>query len=585
MSNRTATETVKGAKPRSAPHARDQHPALSTLPADRLVPPELQPDFLDPPGISVPPSANIADAILDAGPGSAVAVVHHESGREWTFADMAEASARLANALRANGLSPGERLAIRSPNRPEAIVAALAAWRLGAIVVPTPATARAAELQFFLRDTGAKALVAGGGAATREELEAASVDTDVSVRVLFDSAEAADEWLAWDDLLAGASAMFTRRELPANLPALIWHTGGTTGVPKACYHTHRRYLLAGRTFGEATGYAPGHRWAAAAPVGHALGFLCHTTFTLLQGASVVMIEAFSEPEAILRAIADHQVDTFVAIMASWARMLDALDAEPALNRIDSLRRGFAMWQSASSGAVYDSWRARGIELLNNFGSTAFANWILVPRGSERVPRASLGRATPGYEIRAVDPEGSSFEPLPADQMGRMAVRGPSGLTYWGRPVEQQRDVVDGWTLVDDLISIDDAGNASYLGRTDFLISSAGYKIAPIEVEEALSLHPAVREAAVIGTPDPIRQEIVTAFIVLAHSPPSESDSPSVSVVAAELKTWVKHRLSPYKYPRRIEFVERLPRDSVGKVQPRVLRQWAAERADRRVEAQ
>jgi len=549
---------------------RDEYPRLPSLPLELLVPPELQPEYPEPapgPGFA----GGVAAAILGGKPAGAPALVHHEGGRTVSFGELEEASARLANALVATGLAVGDRLAIRSPNRPEAVIAALAAWRVGAIVVPTPPTGRPAELAFLLKDTRARALVASAAAPTFEDVPAALEEAPVEIKVSFDGV-GGDGWLAWDALLARGSSRGPDIEIPPDLPALIWHTGGTTGVPKACYHTHRRYLLAGRSFGAAVGTGPGSRWAAAAPLGHALGFLCHTTFTLLHGACAVAIEGFARPETVLTAIADHEVDTFVAIAATWARMLEALEAEPALDRIASLERGYAMWQSASSGAVYDGWQARGIELLNNFGSTAFANWILIPRPPEPVPRASLGRATDGYEVRTVDPDGRSVDPLPPGTMGRMAVRGVSGLTYWDRRAEQERDVVDGWTLVDDLIVIDENGYAEYRGRTDYVISSAGFKIAPIEVESVLSRHPAVAEVGVIGSPDAVRQEIVTAFVVLA-----DAYSASEGVVN-ELQSFVKANLSPHKYPRRVEFVDALPRDPVGKVQPRILKQWAEERA-------
>jgi 2-aminobenzoate-CoA ligase len=535
-----------------------------------LVPPELQPDYPDvASGAGL--GGGIARAILAGKPAAAPAIVHHEGARTVTFGELDAESAKLANALVAQGLQVGDRLAIRSPNRPEAVVAALAAWRAGAIVVPTPPTARPAELAFLLKDTRARALVCTGGAPGFDDVPAALDEVPIEIRVSF-SGTAGDGWLEWDDLLAAASSRDPGIEIPPDLPALIWHTGGTTGIPKACYHTHGRYVLAGRSFGPAVGAGPGARWAAAAPLGHALGFLCHTSFTLLHGACAVAIEGFAKPETVLSAIADHGVDTFVAITATWAHMLEALEAEPALDNISSLRRGYAMWQSASSGAVYDGWQSRGIELLNNFGSTAFANWILIPRPPEPVPRASLGRATEGYEVRAVDPDGRSTDPLPTGTMGRMAVRGPSALTYWDRAAEQERDVVDGWTLVDDLIVIDENGYAEYRGRTDYVISSAGFKIAPIEVESVLSRHPAVAEVGVIGSPDPVRQEIVTAFVVLAD-PQSAGHE-----VVKELQAFVKANLSPHKYPRRVEFVDALPRDPVGKVQPRILKQWAEERA-------
>jgi len=147
----------------------------------------------------------------------------------------------------------------------------------------------------------------------------------------------------------------------------------------------------------------------------------------------------------------------------------------------------------------------------------------------------------------------------------MAVRGPTGLTYWRRPAKQHSDVQFGWSLQDDLIRFGNDGLADYLVRTDFMISTAGHKIAPVEVETALSSHPAVREAVVFGLPDATRRETVAAFVVLNQGF-AESDG-----LRRELQAYVKSRLAPYKYPRRLDFIDAIPRDSVGKVQPRILR--------------
>jgi 2-aminobenzoate-CoA ligase len=146
------------------------------------------------------------------------------------------------------------------------------------------------------------------------------------------------------------------------------------------------------------------------------------------------------------------------------------------------------------------------------------------------------------------------------------VRGPTGLTYWRLPDKQRTDVRFGRSLQDDLIRFDADGVAEYLGRTDFMISTAGHKIAPVEVETVLGQHPAVREAVVLGLPDGTRFESVAAFVVLHKDFGSSQD------LRRELQDFVKSRLAPYKYPRRLEFVEAIPRDSVGKVQPRILKE-------------
>jgi 2-aminobenzoate-CoA ligase len=346
--------------------------------------------------------------------------------------------------------------------------------------------------------------------------------------------------------------------------AIVWHTGGTTGVPKGCYHTQRRYLLAGRSYGAATGVGPGQRWAAAAPIGHALGMLHHTIFTLLHGTTIVMIEKFADPLNSLEAINRHGVTTFTAIASSWAGMAAVLDRGEAPEPT-TLTTGYAMWQSSSSSEVADRWRARGITLLNNFGSTAFATWVLIPRPGEVVPQGALGSVAPGYEVRTIDRE--SGEMLPAGSIGQMAVRGPSGLTYWRLPEKQRADVRGGWIYVDDLVQEID-GVYSYLGRTDFLISTAGHKVAPSEVENTLARHPAVAEVVVVGLPDAIRQEVVAAFVVI------ESGIEASDELKRELQTLVKTELSPYKYPRILEFLPALPRDHVGKVQPKIVREQA-----------
>lgn len=539
---------------------KDVYPALDALPTDCLVPVELQPEYLACDNLG--PMTDLADALADrhvaAGRGEAVAIIHHEGRRAITYRDLSETSSRLANVLGSLGCRAGDRVAFRSGNRPEAIIAALAAWRIGAVVVPTPVQAREAELRFFLQDTGARFMLAEATPESMDGVEAAVGASDVETGIAFGGQ--IDRFHDWSTVLAEASPVYGGPPPELDAPALIWHTGGTTGTPKACYHTQRRYLLGGYSVGLSTGVRPGQRWAAAAPMGHALGFIYHTNFTLQHGATIVLIEQFAKPDAVLRAIQTHRIDTFTSVVALWARLKDALEAEPAEYDVSSLRRAYGMWQSASSAQVTGWWRERGLTLMNNFGSTSFATWVLVPRPREPFGTGSLGRPSPGYEVIASDSATTTIKPVPSGTAGRMAVRGPTGLTYWNRLELQERDVLDGWTMVDDLIRLDEHGNADYLGRTDYVISTAGYKVAPVEVEQVLCRHPDVREVAVVGAPDPIRQEIVVAFVALNEGLVGGDD------LRRELQGLVKVELSPYKYPRRIKFIDALPRDGVGKVQ-------------------
>ena len=545
---------------------KDAYPPLPTIPSGALVDREHQPDYLDgPPGFA---DCDVASGILratadDARRGDRPAIVWYGHDVTLTFAELDQQVLRLAHALVSLGIRPGDRVAFRSDNRPEGIIAALSIWRAGGVVVPTPVQARAPELEYLLKDTGARILITQGGESL---LPVAAVLNDALVDhvITFDAADDAPTTHLWDELLASSGPDFDGGDVDPDSVAIIWHTGGTTGLPKGCYHTHRRFLKAGYSLHAATGIEPGERWAAAAPIGHALGFIHHTIYTLLAGATIVLVDRFQRPDVLLRAIDEHEVDTFTAIAATWARMKDALEADSSLPTPTRLRRAFAMWQSASSSAVYDWWNARGVQLQNNFGSTSFATWVLVPRGGEIVAPGALGRPAPGYDVVAIDPDADGIVPVPTGAAGRMAVRGPTGLTYWNRPELQQRDVRAGWTLVDDMIELDDAGNARYLGRTDFLISTAGYKVSPVEVESVLAAHPAVREVAVLGLPDVERHEIVAAFVAVG-------DGVVASVeLRCELQDLVKRELAPYKYPRRVEFIDALPRDAVGKVQQRLL---------------
>jgi 2-aminobenzoate-CoA ligase len=544
---------------------KDVYPRLDTLPPEWLTPPEDQPDYLSVPGVTLDEGTDLGAMLCDVqvrhGLGGAAAIVHHEAGRSLTFGELAAVSDRAAAGFSSLGIRPGDRVALRGGNCPELVIAAIATWKIGAVVTLIPPLARAAEVEFFLADTQPRLLVL----MQPEGDEVGAVLDQVPGLSVVSVSHSRPGALAWDALLESAGP---RPDVPADLDrvAIVWHTGGTTGRPKGCYHTQRRFLLGGLSLGMAAGAAPGQRWAAAAPMGHALGFIHSTNFTLLNGVTLVVVSDFTKPAVMLEALARHEVTQFTAIAASWAGLLEALEAgqapEPA-----ALTRGFAMWQSSSASEVASGWRRRGVELLNNFGSTAFATWVLVPPLDRPVPQASLGRPAPGYEVQAIDPDLSQGpRPVAAGEPGRMAVRGPTGLTYWRRPAKQRTDVQFGRSLQDDLIRFDDGGLADYLGRTDFMISTAGYKIAPVEVETVLSSHPAVREAVVFGLPDATRRETVAAFVVLNQGF-TRSDG-----LRRELQEHVKSRLAPYKYPRRLDFIDAIPRDSVGKVQPRILKE-------------
>lgn len=548
--------------------------APSTIPADVLVPPDGQPDYSHYPVPDFEGDWNVgsrlSDAHVRAGRGDLIAAINGETGRRFSFAEMAAESTRLATGLLDLGLRSGDRVGYQGTNDPETLIVMEAIWKAGGVTVPIPAYSKDSDIAHFAKDTGARFLFAHAHARPLAEIQAAARQAGIEEMFGFGPGHEACPPRSWQALKRD-----TKTPMPAidpDQPAILWHTGGTTGRPKGCYHTHRRFLLAGHSFGRSNAVAPGQRWAATTPIGHALGIIHNTIYTMLNGATVVLMEHFSDPHVVLKAVAEHRITTLTGLMGTWAKLADVVreDEPKGLIDLSSLVRCFAMWQSASAADVFDFWKNRGIELFNNFGSTSFANWILVPAPGEPTPRASLGRAAQGYLVEAVRVENGKVHVLPAGEIGQLAVKGPSGLTYWNLPDLQARDVVEGWTLSDDLIRFDESGNAHYLGRTDYMISTSGYKVAPGEVEEALSRHPAVREVAVVPAPCPIRLEQIVAYIAL-----NPGIAPS-DALKEELKRLVKDQLIFYKAPRHIMFVEALPRDTVGKVQSKIVKAWATE---------
>jgi 2-aminobenzoate-CoA ligase len=552
---------------------KDHYPSRTTIPASYLVPPNLQPDYLQYPIPFPSESLNVGYRLSDTnvrqGRGDLLAAVHAETDRRYTFSDLARESRRLAAGLVDFGIKLGDRVAYRTTNDPDAIVLMLAIWKAGGVVVPIPLQAKATEIKHFILDTGVRLLFIHAQAGPIEDIKVAIAGSNVEDIIAFGADHEKLGARSWDALKLDHDV-----SLPIVDPdqvAIIWHTGGTTGIPKGCYHTHRRFLSGGYAYGEGTHAGVGQRWLAAAPIGHALGIIHYTIFSLLHGVTVVFVEQYPDPKALLNAVARYKVTTLTALMASWARMAEVLRTEADIDT-SSLRRCFAMWQSASSSEVFDFWMSRGVELLNNFGSTSFATWVLVPPVGMESPRAALGCALPGYQVEAVDIANNKVTPVKRG-LGRMAVRGPTGLTYWNLPELQKRDVVDGWTLSDDLIEFDGGGNAHYLGRTDYMISTAGYKVAPVEVEQVLSRHAGVREVCVVPAPSPTRGEIVVAYVVLHEGYVGDQ------AMIKELQAMAKVELASYKAPRRIEFIGALPRDAVGKVQTKIVKQWATESSD------
>lgn len=543
---------------------KEYYPAREAVPKAWLVPPELQPDFTWYPDEEVLNTANVGresiDGPCEVGYARKPAVVCLETGEVYTFGEMKEKSDRLAGALVELGVKVGDRLALRYASRPDALVAATAAWKAGAAVVPIPAQARRSEIEFYLKDTDARWVIVLNEGDLYAELAAALPAANVK-QVIVGKKRSGMPGESLEALMQdGDMSLAEKVRTEANDLATVWHTGGTTGTPKATYHTHRRWLVAGKRLAASWKIDASQTWLYGIPFGNVAGFLGRFICALQHGATLVEPKNLSG-HSVLEAIAEQHVTHLLGIPVTLSTLADAATQND--HALASLKEVHAPFLVTGAGDLYERWEKLGYKLGNPLGSSIMCEWFIGPKAGDEMPPFALGKPIEGYEIRIVDTANTSLTPLQTGEVGRIAGRGPTGLTYWNRIELQKQEVRDGWTIIDDLGRMDENGVVWFMGRLNNLVVTAGYKVAPGEVEQILLNYPEVREAAVVGLPDPLREQIVAAFIVLKEGEGNEA-------LIHELQEWCKERLAPYKYPRAIFFRDNLPRDPVGKVQLREL---------------
>jgi len=299
------------------------------------------------------------------GRGHLIGTIQGDGDKAYSFCNLADQSTALAKALVKMGLKPGHRVAYQSPNTVDVIVVMLAIWKAGGVVVPIPTYADTSDILFFLSDTTPRYLFLNSHVETRNAWDEIFVQTTLERVVYFGSTNGNVAGLEETQLLCNADSE-TLPNVHPDQPAIIRHTGGTTGRPKGCYHTHKRFLLGGIAFGQTTDIQPRQRMAVMSPIGHALGIICNTIFCLLHGATSVLIKQFSDADTVQNAIETHRINVLTGLMASWGKLATHIrDSAPNADT-SSLTRCFAMWQSASSIEVFNFWRSRGVELLNNY---------------------------------------------------------------------------------------------------------------------------------------------------------------------------------------------------------------------------
>jgi len=522
---------------------------VDTFARDHLPTRAAWPDLPDG-GLSYPDTLNAADALLAGGAADAPCV--RGDGFVWSYEEVRERAGRVARVLvEEMGLVPGNRVLLHGPNTPELIAAWLGILRAGGIVVATMPLLRAGEIvKVVAKAQVTHALVAD---ALVEEVDRARALEPVLTTVRPFSA------------VEGRDGAFASVATGADDVAIIAFTSGTTGQPKGCMHLHRDLLATCDTFGRhVLRTQPDEVFAGTPPLAFTFGLGGHVLFPLRFGASTAPC-AKPGPEPMLEWIARQGVTTLFTAPTGYRALLGKSAGMPSA--LDALRVCVSAGETLPA-TVSDAWFERtGIRIIDGIGSTEMLHIFIASR-PEDARAGSTGTAVPGYEARIVD---GAMNELPAGEIGRLAVRGVTGCRYLDDP-RQSTYVVDGWNLTGDAFRMDEDGYFWFQARTDDMIVSSGYNISGAEVEAALLEHPAVGECAVVASPDDERGHVVKAFVVLASS-----DVSSDAALVTELQNHVKARIAPYKYPRRIEFLDALPRTPTGKVQRTHLR--AMDRAE------
>jgi long-chain acyl-CoA synthetase len=446
-------------------------------------------------------------------------------GGALTFAELELKAGAFSEALATAGAKPGDRIALAIGNHWTFAVALLAVWKLGATVAPLDALMKPAEQADILADLSPALLI------RREDVEGP---------------------VAGRATLSGPGVVTPRIDSAPGDPALILYTSGSTGRPKGAVLSHSALTLANESWaGPVMALTSADVVLATLPLAHSLGLNGALLAPLLTGSTVALVERFA-PDAVVAAIGGRRATVFPGVATMFRRLLDS--RELAAADLSSVRIAV----SGAAPCPWDlarEWRERtGIRIVRGYGMTELFRPISYSANDATEAPDAIGRAVPGVELRIVDDAGS---PLPGGQTGELWIKSPSAMeNYVNAPAETREVLVDGWFRTGDLATVSADGLVTIVGRKRERILRGGYSVFPAEVEAVLLTHPAVAEAAVVGTHHPELGEDVAAFVTLR---------PGTAAAPDELIAHCRQRLAAFKYPRRLTVLDALPKSPTGKI--------------------
>jgi benzoate-CoA ligase len=504
----------------------------------------------------LPAQFNVAtwfvDRNVDEGRGAMPAF--HCEGRTLSYGDVQELANRTGNALLELGVAREDRVLVLCLDTPEFLGAFWGAIKIGAVPVPANTLLRTQDYLYFLEDSRAKVAIVS--APLLAEAGPALAQARGLKHVLI-AGGPAGQYLSFEERVAKASSRLDAAPTSRDEPAFWLYSSGSTGFPKGAVHLHHDMVICAETFAkQVIGYQATDKVYSAAKLFFAYGLGNAGYMPMAVGAQSVLYPGRPTPDAVFEILTKHRPTLFYGIPTLYASMLAVKDAEKKYD-LSSLRLCMSAGE-ALPDELYNRWRERfGVELIDCIGTTEILHCFLSNRPGEARP-GSTGKAVPGYEAIIVDDEG---RPVPQGEIGNLRVKGDSTMAYyWNKHDKTKETLFGAWIQTGDKYSQDPDGYFWYAGRADDMLKVGGIWVSPIEVEATLIRHAAVLEAAVVGREDADRLVKPHAFVVL------KDPTAATPALADEMKSFVKDKIAPYKYPRWIDFVTELPKTATGKIQ-------------------
>ena len=544
---------------------------MSCIPAAYLPPKDLWPQrvYSLPEFQAYPQRLNSTEELLDkqvaAGKGERTAILFED--KRIPYQAVLATVNRLGAALKRLGIAECDRVLLRLPNIPPAVLANFAIIKIGGVSVPTSALFSRAEIAHVANLAEAKAAIVAGPLLEEYEQARPNLATVQHTILVGGTAEQQAAWkakgyLLWQELVAAERPECNPVRRDRLDVSVLLFTSGTTGLPKGTAHFMEEALIVPDGFGR-------YCWnvqetdviGGSAPIAMAAGYSAVATIPYRFGAAVSLLARFT-PEAMFETIQNHKVTILSILPTAYRKMLQVPDA-PTKYDLSSLRLCTGGGESLTAQTYHDWKNKFNLEIYEGLGTTEMMFVFISSAATKQVKPGSIGPAIPGYRLKVLSPD--TKQECRGAETGMLMVQGPTGTVYWRDPDKQRSVVLDGWVKAGDMVSMDEDGYIWFLSREDDLIKSSGYRIGPEEIEDVLVTHPAVFDAGVVGTPDPIMGQRTVAYVALR---------PGVAASEAlkqEIVDFCRGKVAVYKLPREIVVVPEMPRTITGKLLRRVLR--------------